>query len=773
MKKNKIAQVILGLSASVVLCSLSLTVTANEHGRVYGSGHPFRLNELPKSHLADKLNTLSSNKREKAKAWLDKVQFHDHDLPYMRADDEGGIYIADPIAPDATVSGALRSTTLAAEVPAGVDVFKLHSNPGAVNVVYLDFDGHVIVGTAWNGTTNTSFTARPYDLDNAPSSFSEAEKANIAEVWRRVVEDYAPFNIDVTTELPASFGSRTGRVLITANVDANGIDMPAKNSGGVAYLSVWGSSNYPYYSPALVYYNQIGGPDNIAEAASHELGHNLGLSHDGTSSSAYYSGHGANTDVISWAPIMGAGYYKQVTQWSKGEYPLANQIQDDIAIISSKLTSRVDDHSNTRAGATPLVVDAVGHIFSVTPVTSPLDLSKVNKGVIASRADIDVFSFSAGAGEAVLQVMPLRELSAERGGNLDISLGLYDSAGNLMTSSNPADETDAGISTTLAAGTYYLAVEGVGSANYSDYGSLGQYFIEGVLPVAAPDTTVPNPDPMSWALAPEANSRTSIHMTATTATDDSGSVEYYFACTAGGNGCVDSGWVTSPDFTLKGLTATTRYSFTVQARDAAGNTTASTEAASATTLANQTPVANADSANVVNNTRILVNALANDSDPDGDALTITAVTQGANGSVSFTGSGASYQPNNGFVGVDTFSYTISDSFGASATATVTVNVTAAPVSTVNRRPIAQADAIKVVLDSTVTIPVLSNDSDPDGDALNITSFKQARRGYITNTGKELIFKAGSRTGTESITYTISDGRGGKASAQVTITIVRN
>lgn len=770
MKKHQLAQIICGLTTSAVLCSLPLTVAAQEQGRSYGLGHPFQLQELPKSPLKDKLNTLSSKKREKAKAWLDSIQFHDRDLPFMRVDDEGGIYIADPIEPNATVSGAARSSMLAADLPAGVDVFKLHSNPGAANVVYLDFDGHVITGTAWNNSTSPSFTARPYDLDANPSSFSETEKANIAEVWRRVAEDYAPFNIDVTTELPASFGAKTGRLLITANVDANGLDMPAKTSGGVAYVNVWGSTNYPYYSPALVYYNQVGGPDNIAEAASHELGHNLGLSHDGTSTSSYYTGHG--TGFTSWAPIMGAGYYKHMTQWSKGEYPSANQTQDDLALINAKLTTRFDDHSNTRMGATPLTVDTNGHIFSATPATNPLDLSRVNKGVIETSADIDVFSFSSGAGTVVLQATPLRELTAERGGNLDISLNLYDATGNLLSSSNPADETDAGITLSLPAGTYYLSVEGVGSANYSDYGSLGQYFIEGVLPLVEPDITAPNPDPMTWALAPEANSRSSIQMTATTATDDSGQVEYYFACTSGGVGCVDSGWVSSAHFTLTGLAADTAYSFTVKARDPAGNMTASTAAATATTLANQAPVANADTATVANNSRVLVNVLANDTDPDADLLSVTTVTQATHGLVSFTATGVTYQPASGFVGTDSFTYTLSDGLGGSASATVTVNVTEAPVVTLNRAPVAVADSIKVVLGQTITIPVLNNDYDPDGDTLSISSVTQGSRGYATITNQVLTYKP-KRTGNDTLSYTISDGRGGKATAKVYVSIVRN
>jgi len=771
MQKNKIVQIMLGVSASAVLCSASLTANAQTQGRSYGVNHPFQLNELPSGQFSSKLNKLSPQARENAKRWLDKAGFHDRDLPYMRSDDNGGIYIADPANSEANVSSASRLMATAEALPAGVDVFKLHSNPGAANVVYLDFDGHVVSGTAWNSSTSPSFKAVPYDLDGLPTSFSDAEKANIAEVWRRAAEDYAPFNIDVTTELPASFGPKVGRVLITKNVDANGLAMPAKNSGGVAYLSVWGDPSYAsLYSPAFVYHNQVGGPDNIAEVVSHELGHNLGLSHDGTSTSGYYTGQG--TGFTSWAPIMGAGYYMQLSQWSAGEYTGANQTQNDIAIISSKLTAKTDDHSNTRTGATPLVVDATGHVYSTTLVNNPMDLSKANKGVITSRTDVDIFSFNTGAGNVVLQATPLREATAERGGNLDIALNLYDAAGNLLVTSNPADETDAGINTSLAAGTYYLAVDGVGSAYYSDYGSLGQYYIEGVLPVAPLDTTVPNPNPMTWAVAPEAKSRDSLHMTASTATDDSGSVEYYFACATAGNGCTDSGWLKSPDFTLNGLVANTSYSFSVKARDLTGNTTNSSVVASATTLANQAPLANSDQANVVNNTSVAVSVLANDSDPENDALAVTAVTQGANGVVSFTKAAAVYKPNAGFVGTDNFSYTIADSFGATATANVTVSVTAAPLVVVNRAPVAVADSIKVVIGQTVLIPVLSNDYDLDGDALTIASFKQARRGYITNTGKELSYKAGSRTGSETVSYTITDGRGGKATAQVTITITR-
>ena len=99
--------------------------------------------------------------------------------------------------------------------------------------------------------------------------------------------------------------------------------------GGIAYVGVFDqTSNHAYYQPAFVFQNGVGGGQkNIAEVSSHEAGHNVGLSHDGTATSGYYSGHG------SWAPIMGVGYYRAITQWSRGEYAGANQTQDDFAVM--------------------------------------------------------------------------------------------------------------------------------------------------------------------------------------------------------------------------------------------------------------------------------------------------------------------------------------------------------------------------------------------------------------------------------------------------------
>jgi hypothetical protein len=91
---------------------------------------------------------------------------------------------------------------------------------------------------------------------------------------------------------------------------------------------------------------------------------------------------------------------------------------------------------------------------------------------------------------------------------------------------------------------------------------------------------------------------------------------------------------------------------------------------------NDNPNAQPDLVSTGKNMSVSISVLNNDTDVDGDNLTVVAVTQGANGSVNITGSGKtlSYKPRNGFSGTDTFNYTVSDGKGGSATATVTVNV---------------------------------------------------------------------------------------------------
>lgn len=171
-----------------------------------------------------------------------------------------------------------------------------------------------------------------------------------------------------------------------------------------------------------------------------------------------------------------------LSQRSKGEYADANNTEDDIALIAEQLSLNQDDHGDDLNSATPLVIDSDGQILISNTETDPHDLYPENKGVIDSAADQDLFYFSATAGEVDLSVNPAWDAfyrTSNRGANLDILVSLLDASGTTLATSDPALDTYAGISVNVPGGTYYLSVSGVGSSNYSDYSSTGQYFIGG------------------------------------------------------------------------------------------------------------------------------------------------------------------------------------------------------------------------------------------------------------------------------------------------------
>ena len=168
------------------------------------------------------------------------------------------------------------------------------------------------------------------------------------------------------------------------------------------------------------------------------------MNSDVTGGDDYYCGLGADNNLVSWAPIMGVGYDKNVTQWSKGEYPDANNQQDDLAIIDGKLGYRTDDHGNTRASATPLFINGSGGVAASNPALDPDNVLFENKGIIDTSSDVDVFSFVAGAGNINLTVNPAWDAfyrsANHRGANLDIDVELQDISGTPIESTIPLEK---------------------------------------------------------------------------------------------------------------------------------------------------------------------------------------------------------------------------------------------------------------------------------------------------------------------------------------------
>ncbi|MCX6873709.1 MAG: choice-of-anchor D domain-containing protein, partial [Verrucomicrobia bacterium] len=190
----------------------------------------------------------------------------------------------------------------------------------------------------------------------------------------------------------------------------------------------------------------------------------------------------------AWAPIMGAGYlgtpFKNTTQWSCGEYPEADNQEDDLSLIASAINAfgyRLDDKGNTQEGASPLGVDG----------TTVRDA-----GIIERPGDVDWLRFIAGAGTVALTVAPLNVNSADTmGANLAVKLRLYDANGGLLQEADDPSGLAATLTRTLVTGTYYLTVEGAArgtaATGFTKYGSLGQYTVSGSLAAVASDAVPP------------------------------------------------------------------------------------------------------------------------------------------------------------------------------------------------------------------------------------------------------------------------------------------
>mmetsp|Transcript_18046 Transcript_18046/g.27773 ORF Transcript_18046/g.27773 Transcript_18046/m.27773 type:complete len:2134 (-) Transcript_18046:3505-9906(-) len=182
---------------------------------------------------------------------------------------------------------------------------------------------------------------------------------------------------------------------------------------------------------------------------------------------------------------------------------------------------------------------------------------------------------------------------------------------------------------------------------------------------------------------------------------------------------------------------------------------------------NRDPDAMDDTAEVDEDGSVDINVLGNDSDPDGDDLEVTEATS-PDGEVTINGDGSlTFEPNENFNGPTTITYTVSD--GAGGEDTATVNVTVNPV---NDAPDAVNDVAETDEDTAVTIDVLDNDTDVDGDDLTITGASvPADQGTVDIVGNELVFTpAENFNGDATITYTITDGNGGTDTGEVAVVV---
>lgn len=343
----------------------------------------------------------------------------------------------------------LVSASLYAQVPV------MSSYPSAPSVIFLDFDGHLVNGTSWNMSG---------PIDCGPSNLPVDK---MTEIYHRVAEDYRPFNVNVTTDSTrywAAPATQRMRVILTISSSWYG------SAGGVSYMGsfTWGDNTPAFVFTQLLGYNA----KNIGEAAAHEAGHTLGLRHqssyDGACNKTAEYNAGVGSGETAWAPIMGVGYYRNLTLWNNGANPYGcTNFQDDLGVITSYngFSYRPDDVGNAVNSST--TVNFTNNVFNAS-------------GVIERSTDQDVFRFIMPVqGTFKLDAVPFNIGAGNVAANLDLQVELLSKNGSVLATYNPLNQLNTVVDTNLTAGTYFIRLRGRGNSFTSEYASLGSYNVQG------------------------------------------------------------------------------------------------------------------------------------------------------------------------------------------------------------------------------------------------------------------------------------------------------
>lgn len=455
-----------------------------ESPQIFGEQGPVTIEQVPRGRFRRELLDLDEFARRAALNKLGDSKVPVVDVNSLDVSKDGSLFYAcrslavapEPLPPEATAPS--QSKVPISSPPA------CSSRPGSPNTIYLNFSGYVIAGKQWNSLKYPIYEALPYDVDGDINTFNQYEQAQVVEMWKRVSEDFKAFDINVTTVMPSDLETnrRISHALITKNMDAKGRPMPSASAGGVAFLGVFGGSYCNLYAPALCYYNQSGVVAHmVTRVISHEVGHNLSLSHDGLPTSEYYDGHGK--DQQSWGPIMGAPYVKNFTQWTTGNlsYYNANNPENDLAIIANMLSVN---------GTTGYIADDVPAILAnATTITSSVGKFSTQEFLIGSGGDVDIYKISVDSSYLQVTVASFTiPGSPAAGSNLGLKAEILSSNGTILATNDSGQHT-VRVAAAVEPGMCYIRVSGTGCGNstsstptgFKADASMGTYFITGAI----------------------------------------------------------------------------------------------------------------------------------------------------------------------------------------------------------------------------------------------------------------------------------------------------
>lgn len=346
----------------------------------------------------------------------------------------------------------------------------LNSNPNAVGVAYMDFNGGTVFGQARG----------PYGGDY---TFDATEQQEIYNAWLDVSHHFAMFDINVTTVAPNKFVTPTAHVLITPDM-----------SGGAANVGFFGNT-----SSVARGANNENNARTRTTGITHEFGHIMGLYHQSDyDSQGNLTANYRSTDQWNVAPIMGVDFAGKYSSWQDGFTGSNMTPQDDIDKMSDVIIStynsftgnsyagdgfRPDEHSNVFGNATPFPQSIDG--IDSYPLGKPLyEISAYETGIIERYSDVDMFSLDWGGGSLSITSEAVENLAAnpQYASSVGMVLTLYDYQGQVIAqdiASNPADVINTVSSPLLLPGVYFISVESNG-----EYEDLGAYTLkmEGLAP---------------------------------------------------------------------------------------------------------------------------------------------------------------------------------------------------------------------------------------------------------------------------------------------------